>query len=301
MNDKQKMTVLITGGNGQLGMDCARVLGSDYAVTSVDIDTVDITDPDQVDAVCRRVEPAVIVNCAAYTQVDQCETDVPAARAVNADAPGHLAACAHQYGATLIHVSTDYVFDGRKSLPAPYLESDPTGPVSVYGRTKLDGERAVAGAGCRFIILRTAWLYGFHGRNFLKTMLKKALAAPESTLRVVNDQFGSPTWSYRLALQIRRLIESDAKGIYHASAEGYGTWFDLASSFLEKMAVPHRIMPCATTEYPTPAVRPQNAILENHRLKKEGLNLMADWRHDLDKFIATYGDRLIAECREPDR
>jgi dTDP-4-dehydrorhamnose reductase len=179
----------------------------------------------------------------------------------------------------------------------------------VYGRTKLDGEYAVAAADCRYIILRTAWLYGFHGRNFLKTILKKVLSAPETTLKVVNDQFGSPTWSYRLALQIRRLIDSDASGIYHASSEGYGTWFDLASSFLEKMGVPHRIIPCGTVDYPTPATRPANAILENHRLKAEGLNIMTDWRSDLNEFIATFRDRLIAECgsridkksrREPD-
>jgi len=131
-------------------------------------------------------------------------------------------------------------------------------------------------------------------------MLKKALSAPETTLKVVNDQFGSPTWSYRLALQIRRLIASDASGIYHASAEGYGTWFDLASSFLEKMGVPHRIMPCATADYPTPAVRPKNAILENNRLKAEGLNIMADWQEDLDEYIATFGNRLRAECLDPD-
>lgn len=301
MNDKQVMPILITGGSGQLGMDCAQVLGSDYAVTSVDIDTVDITDPGRMDALCRRVEPAVIVNCAAYTQVDQCETDFAAAHAVNAEAPGHLAVCARQYDATLIHISTDYVFSGRKPLPEPYVESDPTEPISAYGRTKLDGERAVAAAGCRYIILRTAWLYGFYGRNFLKTMLKKAMAAPEATLKVVNDQFGSPTWSYRLAIQIRGLISSDANGIYHASAEGYCTWFDLASSFLEKMGVPHRIMPCTTADYPTPAVRPKNAILENHHLKSEGLNMMTGWRRDLDEFVATYGDRLLAECRKPDR
>lgn len=299
--DHQNIPILITGGYGQLGMDCARVLTPEHVVTSVDIDTVDITDPAQVDAICRKVNPAVIINCAAYTQVDQCETDAAAAAAVNADAPGHLAAAARQCGATLIHISTDYVFDGKKPLPDPYLETDPTGPVSVYGRTKLDGEHAVAASGCRYIILRTAWLYGFHGRNFLKTILKKALSAPESTLKVVNDQFGSPTWSYRLALQIRRLANSDAHGIYHASSEGYGAWFDLASSFLEKMGMPQRIIPCDTTAYPTPAVRPKNAILENHRLKEQGLNMMIDWRQDLDEFIATYGDRLLAECREPAR
>jgi dTDP-4-dehydrorhamnose reductase len=301
INGKPNTSILITGGYGQLGMDCAQVLGPDHAVTSVDIDTVDITDPAQVNAICRKVNPAVIINCAAYTHVDQCETDVAAARAVNAEAPGHLAVWARQYGATLIHISTDYVFDGKKPLPTPYLESDPTGPVSVYGRTKLDGERAVAAAGCRFIILRTAWLYGFHGRNFLKTMLKKALSVPDATLKVVNDQFGSPTWSYRLALQIRRLIGTDASGIYHASAEGYGTWFDLASSFLEKMGAPHRILPCVTADYPTPAVRPKNAILENNRLEKEELNIMRDWRHDLDEYIATFGDRLRAECRKPNQ
>ncbi len=297
-SSKQNLPLLITGGKGQLGMDCTQVLAPDHAVTSVDIDTLDITDPTQVNAICRKVNPAVIINCAAYTQVDQCETEVAAARAANAAAPAHLAACAREYDATLIHISTDYVFDGQKPPPEPYLESDPTVPVSVYGQTKLDGERAVATSGCRFIVLRTAWLYGFHGRNFLKTMLKKALFSPGATLNVVNDQFGSPTWSYRLALQIRRLINSKAGGIYHASAEGHGTWFDLASLFLEKMNVAHRIMPCATSEYPTPAIRPKNAILENRRLTEQGLNMMIDWRRDLEEFTATYGNRLLAECRQ---
>jgi dTDP-4-dehydrorhamnose reductase len=296
-DSKQKLSILITGGKGQLGMDCTHVLSPDHAVTSVDVDTIDITDPAQVGAICRKINPAVIINCAAYTQVDQCETETVAARSVNAVGPAHLAACARQYDASLIHISTDYVFDGQKPLPEPYLETDPTTPVSVYGQTKLDGERAVAASGCRCIILRTAWLYGFHGRNFLKTILKKALLAPETALKVVNDQFGSPTWSYRLALQIRRLINSDAGGIYHASAEGYGTWFDLASAFLEKMNVPHRIVPCATADYPTPAARPKNAILENRRLTEEKRNIMTDWRHDLGEFIAIYGDRLLAECQ----
>jgi len=145
----------------------------------------------------------------------------------------------------------------------------------------------------RHIILRTAWLYGFHGQNFLRTILTKALKQPETQLKIVNDQFGSPTWSYRLALQIEHLIKNKGQGIYHASSEGACSWYDFAKYFLEKLDVAHNIIPCTTEEYPTPAVRPKCAILENRRLKNENLNIMQHWQKDVDDYVHQYGKQLI--------
>jgi dTDP-4-dehydrorhamnose reductase len=289
--------ILICGGKGQLGADCNRVLGADHRILSHDLDTLDIADPAAVREVVRDFRPDVLVNCAAYTRVDDCETRQALAAAVNGLAPGILARAMEETGGRIIHVSTDYVFDGRKPLGESYVESDPPCPASVYGRTKRDGEDAVRGETDRFAILRTAWLYGATGHNFLKTMLRLALADPERQLTVVDDQHGSPTWSWRLAQQIRRLVAAGGRGIFHATAEGSATWYALARRFLERMAVPHRIAPCATSAYPTPAVRPQNAVLENRRLKAAGINEMKDWREDLDRFVDRHGPDLLREVQ----
>jgi dTDP-4-dehydrorhamnose reductase len=148
------------------------------------------------------------------------------------------------------------------------------------------------------MIFRTAWMYGIRGQNFLKTMLRLALGDPKREIKVVSDQFGSPTWSYRLAQQIARLIESGGQGTYHATSEGYGTWYELATDFLYKMGEPHSFVPCTTKEYPTPAARPTNSILENRRLKEAGLNVMEDWQDDLAEFVLRFRGRLIKEASE---
>ena len=288
------MNIIIFGGNGQLGRDCQAVFQKDHKVSSVDIDTLDITDIEPVREFIRQVQPEVLVNCAAFTQVDKCETFKEAAWSANVKGPENLAICAKESSARLIHISTDYVFDGKKNPPEPYMESDAVNPLSYYGETKLEGERAIERHMDNFVILRTAWLYGFHGNNFLKTILKKALSG--ASLKVVDDQFGSPTWSYRLACQIKRVVENTAQGIYHATSEGYCTWYELARYFLEKMNVPYNITPCSTEEYPTPAIRPGNSILENQRLKAEGLNVMKHWREDVDDFIKKFGAQLARDC-----
>ena len=149
-----------------------------------------------------------------------------------------------------------------------------------------------------YIILRTAWLYGFYGHNFLKTILKKTLNQPETQLKIVNDQFGTPTWSFRLALQIEHLINNKGHGIYHASSEGFCTWFEFAKYFLEKLDIVHNITSCTTDEYPMPAVRPKCSIVENRRLKADGLNRMKHWQKDLGEYIHQYGQQLIRDCRE---
>ena len=292
------MNILITGGSGQLGKDCELALNTSHAVTCFDIDELDIGDSGSVNQTADRIRPGVIINCAAFTQVDACETQTETAWRVNATGPENLARWARKNGALLVHISTDYVFDGKKTPPETYGETDAPAPLSGYGKTKLAGEQAVTAAGGDFIILRTAWLYGFHGHNFLRTILKKTLADPERRLTIVDDQYGSPTWSYRLALQIRHLLEHNARGIFHASAEGYCTWYGLARYFLEKLNVPHHIAPCTTDDYPLPATRPQCVILENRRLNDAHLNIMKSWDQDIDLFVERFGPALLEECRK---
>ncbi|MFZ0482551.1 MAG: dTDP-4-dehydrorhamnose reductase [Desulfobacterales bacterium] len=292
------MKIMITGDKGQLGTDCTKVLGKTHEVLGVDIDEVDITQLPDIESLVQQFRPNIIVNCAAYTRVDDCEIEKELAWKANVTGAENLAKCVDKYGDRLIHISTDYVFDGRKKVPEPYVETDKTNPISSYGRSKLEGEKAVQKATNRFIILRTAWLYGIRGHNFLKTMLKISLRSSDNKIKVVNDQFGSPTWSYRLALQIERLVETNAQGVFHATAKGYCTWYELAVYFLKKMDVPHTIIPCTTEEYPMPAPRPMNSILENRNLTEKGLNIMADWKSDVDEFVLNFREVLLKELEE---
>jgi len=291
------MKVLLCGSDGQLGSDCTEVLKPRYEVLPVDLEDLDITDPTDVDTMVRQYSPDIILNCAAYTSVDDCETEKSLSWSVNADGPRNLAIAAKKHGARLIHISTDYVFSGNKKVPEPYSEEDEPTPLSYYGKTKFAGEQAIRETIDSHAIVRTAWLYGFQGHNFLKTMLRLALQNPHKQIKVVNDQFGSPTWSYRLALQIRELIEVRSHGTYHATSAGYCTWYEMALCFLEKMGVPHSLIPCSTEEYPTPAIRPKNSILENRRLMAAGIDIMPLWKDDLGEFVSTYRERLISEAK----
>lgn len=291
------MKVMIAGGKGQLGSDCTQVLQKSYDVISVDIEEVDIAIYKDLAKMVGQFLPDVIVNCAAYTQVDRCETDKELAWEVNVKGAQNLALCAQNNGCRLIHISTDYVFDGLKRVPEPYIEDDSPNPLSYYGITKLESEKAVRQTLEQHVIIRTAWLYGVNGHNFLKSILKLALKDPTRTIKVVSDQFGSPTWSWRLANQIDDLIAKKGQGTYHATAEGYCSWHALATYFLEKMDVPHHVIPCSSDEYPTPAVRPKNSILENRCLKQNNMNIMRNWQEDLDLFVAEFRRNLIQECR----
>lgn len=289
------MKILITGALGQLGTDCRQVLQKEHEVTGIDIDDLDIGVLAEVRRALKQMRPDIVLNCAAYTLVDKCETERELAWSANVQGPENLARSVEELGGRLIHISTDYIFDGRKPLPEPYVESDEPHPLSYYGLTKLESETAVRRMTDRHIIVRTAWVYGVTGRNFLKTMLKMALKNPQGTIKVVNDQFGSPTWSYRLAGQISQMIDKNCLGTYHVTAEGFCSWYELASYFLAQMGVVHTVVPCASQEYPLPAERPKNSILENQRLKKEHINLMKPWAADIDEFIARFKDRLLAE------
>jgi dTDP-4-dehydrorhamnose reductase len=290
------MKIAIIGVKGQLGSDCSTILSQKYTTSGCDIPEIDITSQASVDSYLDAKRPDVIVNCAAYTAVDGCEAELDLSWKVNAEGPKHLARAAARLNSRLVQVSTDYVFDGNRKPPAPYLESDETNPLSQYGRSKLAGEEAVEEYASDYITLRTAWLYSSTGGNFLKTMLKLALADPNRELKVVNDQFGSLSWSYTLALQIEKLLDSDLTGIAHTTSEGYSSWYEAAQYFLNAMEVPYSMRPCTTEEYPTPAHRPANSILENSVLKKAGICVFTSWQEDVDKFVAKYREQLLAEA-----
>jgi dTDP-4-dehydrorhamnose reductase len=289
------MKILITGGKGQLGTDCVQVFRETHEVMAIDLDEVDITRQGDLEALVQKFLPDIIINCAAYTQVDQCEIEKKLAWKVNVTGTENLVNCSEKQGNRLIHISTDYVFDGRKKIPEPYVETDQPNPVSYYGKTKYESEKVVQRASDRHVIVRPAWMYGANGHNFLKTMLSLALKNSGDEIKVVNDQYGSPTWSYALALQIEQIVHADAGGIYHATGEGFCTWFELAEYFLTKMQVPHNIVPCTSQEYPTRAQRPKNSILENRHLKEKGINIMSQWRDDIDAFVSGFGEDLMAE------
>ncbi len=289
------MKIVVIGAGGQLGSDCCRLFAGEHHTVGCDFPAIDIASPASVNSFFEQEQPEVIINCAAYTAVDGCESQAALAWQVNAEGPGHLARAAERLGCRIIHISTDYIFDGTRPAGEAYLENDLPNPLSEYGRSKLAGEQAVIAHASNHLILRTAWLYSAWGGNFLKTILRLALADPERELKVVNDQFGSLTWSLTLARQIRPLLSSDLQGIAHATAEGYSTWYEGARAFLDEMAVPYRMRPCTTAEYPTPAHRPANSILENQVLKRSGLALFVDWREDLTSFVREHRDRLLAE------
>jgi len=294
------MKILITGATGQLGRDCCALLAEGHMVIACHGPRIDISDGKSLLTYIAQHQPDVVINCAAYTAVDACETEREQAWRVNAQGPELLAKASRDLGFRLIHVSTDYVFDGSLPAPQAYTEEDATNPLSEYGRSKLAGELAVAHSASDYVILRTAWLYSVHGKNFLKTMLRLALADKAGRLasgvQVVNDQFGSLTWSRTLARQIERLLASDIKGVVHATADGHSTWFEAASYFLLQMGIEHNLSPCTTSEYPTPAHRPANSILANTRLDEAGISVFKHWQEDIDSFVANHKTELLIEA-----
>ncbi|PHR24656.1 MAG: dTDP-4-dehydrorhamnose reductase [Desulfotalea sp.] len=291
------MKLLVVGSKGQLGSDCCTLLAAENEITGCDIPRVDISSKESVDTYLDEIKPDVIVNCAAFTAVDGCESDLDLSWKVNAEGPKYLAQGAERIGSRLIQVSTDYVFDGNRPAPKPYFETDTPNPLSQYGKSKLAGEEAVIKYCSNHIILRTAWLYSATGNNFLKTMLKLVIQKPTRELKVVNDQYGSLSWSYTLALQIKKLLRSDLTGIAHTTSEGYSTWYEAACYFLDTMDVPYKIRPCTTAEYPTLAHRPANSILENRVLKDAKISAFTDWKDDINIFVDRYREQLLTEAR----
>ncbi len=292
------MNILITGGHGQLGSDVSTLLGMKHNVFSFGSRELDIADRESVNAAFSQSRPDVLINCAAYTAVDNCETEKEQARQVNVKGPENLAKAMEARNGRIIHISTDYVFAGNKPSTESYNEDDPVAPLSEYGKSKLAGEKAITAHSSNYLILRTAWLYGRQGKNFLKTMLRLALADHTRELKVVNDQYGSLTWTTTLARQIQAVLSSDLQGIAHATAEGASTWYQGACYFLDAMQVPYNISPCVTSEYPTPAHRPANSILDNRRLKQAGLSVFNSWQKDIDQFVKLHKKELIEEATQ---
>lgn len=265
------MNILVTGANGQLGHEMQRVATeSKHSFVFTDVaegyDKLDITSLEAIRQMVKEKAIDVIVNCAAYTNVDKAESDYDVANLLNNTAADHLATAMKEVGGTLIHVSTDYVFQGDRNTPC--REDWPTCPLGVYGKTKLAGEQSIAATGCRHIIIRTAWLYSQWGKNFVKTM--QSLTASHDTLKVVFDQVGTPTFAGDLADVIAHIINSDQldkTGIYHFSNEGVCSWFDFAKLICELSGNSCDIQPCYSEEFPSPVKRPHFSVLDKSKLK----------------------------------
>jgi dTDP-4-dehydrorhamnose reductase len=289
--------ILLTGKNGQLGWELQRSLATFGQVVATDSKELDLADPDAIRRTIRRIAPDIIINPAAYTAVDKAESDTELAIAVNGIAPGILAEESLRLGALLVHYSTDYVFDGSKA--APYTEVDAPNPQSVYGRTKLAGEQAICTSGCKHLILRTSWVYGVHGGNFVKTILR--LAKERNELRIVADQFGAPTWARNLAQATASALscwqnknwDGDFSGLYHLTAAGRTNWHEYAEEIvrLARKCDPALaaklldIRPIATQEYPVPAKRPANSVLSNDKIRDAFGIVLPEWRDSLAECV----------------
>ncbi|GAA3735343.1 dTDP-4-dehydrorhamnose reductase [Leifsonia bigeumensis] len=271
------MTYLVTGANGMLATDLRQVL-ADRPVTALGRSDLDVTDPDAVEAAVAG--HTVVINCAAYTRVDDAETDEETAFAVNAVGAGNLARAAAAHGANLVQLSTDYVFDGTATTP--YAEDAPRHPVSAYGRTKAEGERlALEFNPSGTFVVRTAWLYGAHGPNFAKTMIR--LAGQNETVSVVEDQLGQPTWTMDVARQIVLMLDHGlAPGIYHATSSGQASWYEFAQQIFSVAGLdPARVRPTSSSQYVRPAPRPAYSVLGHARWQPSGLAPIRDWRSAL--------------------
>jgi dTDP-4-dehydrorhamnose reductase len=265
------MRILVTGGNGQLG-NCMRVASKDSANEYIfkDVDDLDITDPEAVALDIKVNCYDVIVNCAAYTNVDRAEEQQEVAELINAKAVEYLAKAAKENGVELIHISTDYVFGGNQNN-TPCNEEQPTNPTGAYGVTKLHGEQAIINSGCEHVIIRTAWLYSEYGKNFVKTMLNLTATKPE--LKVVFDQTGTPTYAQDLADAIVDIVENRKyignSGVYHFSNEGVCSWFDFTKIIAEYAGnTTCNIQPCYSSEFPSPVVRPSYSVLDKSKIKR---------------------------------
>jgi dTDP-4-dehydrorhamnose reductase len=299
------LRILLIGKNGQVGAELVTVLARLGEVFAFDRSQLDLSNPTELRNAIRDVHPNVLVNAAAYTAVDQAEKEPSQARLINTEAPGVMAIAAKEIGALLVHYSTDYVFDGTKN--APYLETDHTNPLSVYGQTKLDGELAIQESGVEHLIFRTAWVYGTRGRNFLLTILR--LSTEREELRIVGDQIGAPTWCREIARGTTDVLskifsqptrrQGEVRGLYNMTASGQGSWLEFTEAIIEeasdtpkgiswlekatagKEIMTRRIIPITTAEYPTPARRPAYSVLSNVRLEESLGVRLSPWREQL--------------------
>lgn len=279
--DKQTK-ILILGAKGMLGQDLVKIL-ADFSLTLWDKGEIDITDQNMVDKKITALNPQIIINCAAYTAVDNCEIHKDLALQLNNQAVGYLAFCAKRIGAILVHISTDYVFNGQ-NVKGYSEDSQEFGPVNFYGESKLSGEKTLKNIGGKYYLIRTSWIYGKNGKNFVETMLK--LGAEQKEVRVVNDQFGKPTYAVDLASQILYILSNNLDfGVYHAineTKEGGISWFEFSQKIMELAKLEAKVLPCSSQEYIRPAKRPSYSALINTKLPP-----LRNWEEALREYLAS--------------
>jgi dTDP-4-dehydrorhamnose reductase len=276
------MKIFVAGAKGMLGRDvCETLEAQNHVLEKSDIDDFDLCDMNALLLRLSQFRPEVIINCAAYTNVDACETDVLNAYKGNAVIPANLATAANKFHAALVHISTDYVFDGEANTP--YTEDVTPNPQSIYGKSKRLGELNVMGLTHRHFILRIQWLYGKHGKNFVKTMLSLAKSNP--VLTVVDDQFGTPTYTRDVAAAISALIKTEAYGVYHVSNVSCVSWYQFAKDIMELAGIDIPVVPCTTAEFPRPAKRPKFSVLDNTYFRARGFEPLRHYKDALRDYL----------------
>ena len=275
------MKILITGSNGMLGQDLRKVLDEKHELICTTSKTLDITDKNQTIEVIKTFNPDIVINSAAYTDVDGCEENIDTAYAVNGEGVRNLALACREVDCSLVHISTDYVFNGKSERP--WVEDDEVGPVSVYGKSKLQGEEAIQEILDKFFIIRTAWLYGLNGKNFPKTMLE--LARNHSEISVVYDEVGSPTYTPDLTYGISQLIETDYYGIYHMTNSGSCSWCEFAKYIFEVAGSDVEVIPVTASEFARPAPRPSYSVLENKKWVEKGFKPLRNYKQAVKEYI----------------
>lgn len=278
------MKVLVTGVKGQLGYDVVNELTKrGIEAVGVDIDEMDITDAESVNTVIGEAAPDAVIHCAAYTAVDAAEDNIDICRKVNKDGTQNIANVCKKLDCKMVYISTDYVFDGQGERP--WEPDDKQDPLNVYGVTKYEGELAVSKTLDKFFIVRIAWVFGVNGKNFIKTMLN--LAKTRDSLTVVNDQFGSPTYTYDLAKLLVDMVQTEKYGFYHATNEGICTWYEFACEIFKTAGVDIKVSPCSSDQFPAKAKRPSNSRMNKDKLTQNGFDKLPAWQDALSRYIET--------------
>jgi dTDP-4-dehydrorhamnose reductase len=275
------MKVLVTGADGQLGKDVVSLFKQHCKVIGTGRNELDITDIEQCKQVIHAQRPDVIIHCAAYTAVDLAESEEDKAYLVNAFGTRNLAVTAEQTGSKICYISTDYVFDGTSTTP--YKEYDNTNPIGVYGKSKRAGEALVQSLSSKYFIVRTSWVYGLHGNNFVHTMQK--LAESRDQLKVVHDQIGSPTFTEDLAQFLLQLVATEQYGIYHATNSGVCSWYEFAKAIFAESGTDIQVIPCTTEEFPRPAPRPKYSVMDHLSIRTNGFDDLRPWQEGLRDFL----------------
>jgi dTDP-4-dehydrorhamnose reductase len=282
------MKVLVLGANGQLGYEFSNFLRDKVELFAFSHSELDILDFEKLVNKFLELSPDIVINCAAYTKVDQAEKEQALAYKINAVGARNVSFASFKINAKVVYFSTDYVFDGKKNTP--YNEFDKPNPISVYGKSKFLGEIHTKEHNSNHLILRISWLYGVNGSNFVKTIIR--LAKEKGELKVVNDQIGTPTYSLDVVKQAWKLIQEDSVGLYHSASLGQTTWFEFARRIVEKLNLNAKVAPIETDEFPALVKRPNFSVLENYLLKLEGRNIMRNWEEAFGDFINKYKEEL---------